>query len=73
MVEVNLTGSNVSFIPGLPSVKAKVLGVVGSEYLLHQEYDTQNERGEWVHVIKEYQRDKWFIDRYWLDNLRLSM
>jgi hypothetical protein len=74
MAEVNLTGSRVSFIPGIPSVKAEVLGIVnGNQYLLHQEYDTFNERGEWVHVIKEYQRDKWFIDTYWADNIRLSV
>lgn len=70
---MNLTGRSVSFIPGVPSVKATVLGVVGDDYLLHHEYDTFNERGEWVHVIKEYQRDRWFIHTYWLDNLRLSM
>ena len=61
---MNLTGLNVSYMLGVPSLKAWVLGVVGSCYLLHQEYDTINDNGEKVHVIKEFQRDKWFIDSY---------
>jgi hypothetical protein len=69
---MNLVGKDVSYIPGVPSIKATVLGTVHGQYLLHQEYDTFNEKGEWVHVVKEFQRDKWFIDCYWLDNIRLS-
>jgi hypothetical protein len=62
---MNLTGLKVSYMIGVPSLKALVVGVVyGDQYLLRQEYDTFNERGEWVHVIKQFQRDKWFIDTY---------
>jgi hypothetical protein len=62
---MTLVGLFVSYMLGVPSLKAKVLGVVsGNQYLLRQEYDTFNERGEWVHVIKQFQRDKWFIDSY---------
>lgn len=68
-----LVGCYVSYMLGVPSLKAQVIGEVGSNYLLHQEYDTQNERGEWVHVTKEFQRDKWFIESYWVDNSRLSL
>jgi len=64
---MNLIGQYVPYILGVPSVKALVLGVVGDDYLLRQEYDTFNDRGEWVHVIKEYQRPVYFIDAYWCD------
>jgi hypothetical protein len=64
---VDLTGEQVPYITGIPSVKAWVLGVVAENYVLKQEYMTQDERGKWVHVEKEYYRSKRFIDGYWLD------
>ena len=74
MNSMNLTGRHVPFMIGVPSVTAKVLGIIpGPQYYLRQEYDTQNDKGEWIHVINEFQRSKDFIDRYWLDNLRISM
>ena len=70
---ITMEGKFVSYMIGVPSLKALIIKTVGDQYLLRQEYDTQNERGEWIHVIKEFQRDRWFIDTYWVDNLRLSM
>jgi hypothetical protein len=62
-----MIGYQVPFIIGVPSVRALVLGVIGDDYLLHQEYDTQNDRGEWIHVVKEFQRPRQFIEDYWCD------
>jgi hypothetical protein len=70
---IDLIGQEVSYMIGVPSLKATVLGVVGNDYLLHQEYDTINDRGEKIHVIKEFQRPIYFIRDYWLDNTRLSL
>jgi hypothetical protein len=65
-IHPHLVGLFVSYMIGVPSLKAEVIGLTQdrSQYLLRQEYDTFNDRGEWVHVIKEFQRDKWFIDSY---------
>jgi hypothetical protein len=42
-----------------------VIGIVSKDqYLLRQEYDTQDDRGVWIHVIKEFQRPKGFIENY---------
>ena len=60
-------GTAVPYIIGVPSVKAVILGVTGGDYLLRQEYDRINEQGEWEHVIKEYQREIWFINSYQAD------
>jgi hypothetical protein len=58
-------GLYVSYIIGVPSVKAMVIGIVlNDQYLLRQEYDTQDERGVWIHVTKEFQREKDFIESY---------
>jgi hypothetical protein len=65
-------GTMVPYIIGIPSVRAKVLGLVGDNYVLRQEYETQDERGKWIHVKKDYYREKDFIDGYWLDTARLS-
>lgn len=64
----------VPFILGVPSVKAQVIGESGDGfcYVLHQEYDTQNDNGEWIHVTKNYYREKWFIESYWMDNAGAS-
>lgn len=68
---MNLTSLFVPYIIGIPSTKAQVLGIINDDqYLLRHEYDTFNERGDWVHVIKEFQRDKWFIDTYYQDRVR---
>ena len=64
-------GVRVPYIIGIPSVKAVVLGVVEDYYVLRQEYDTQDERGEWIHVEKYYYRDKGFINSYWFDTTYL--
>lgn len=68
-----LVGESVSYMIGVPSLKATVLGTVGKNYLLHQEYDTVNDNGENIHVTKEFQRNKNFIDAYWIDNTRLPL
>ena len=68
---MDLTGKYVPYMLGVPSVKALVIGTVRDQYVLRQEYDTQNERGEWIHVIKDYYRPVYLINDYWLDNLRL--
>ena len=75
---MNLTGLFVSYILGVPSVKAEVIGLVGDNYVLLQEYDTVDDGGNKIHVKKEYYRNKWFIDSYhedqfedWCDSVRL--
>jgi hypothetical protein len=65
---VDLTGEVVPYIIGIPSVKAGVLGIVADNYVLKQMYITQDEKGKWVHVEKEYYRSKRFIDDYWCDH-----
>ena len=65
-------GTFVPYIIGVPSVKAEVLGIVGDNYVLRQEYNTQNEKGEWEHVKKDYYREKGFIEGYWLDTIGLA-
>jgi hypothetical protein len=67
---MDLTGKYVPYMLGVPSVKALVLGTVRDQYVLRQEYDTQNERGEWIHVIKDYYRPIYLIEMYWLDSFR---
>ena len=62
-----MIGQMVSYLLGIPSLKALVIGEVRDQYVLHQEYDTINDNGEKVHVTKEFYRDKWFIESYWLD------
>ena len=64
-------GAFVPYIIGVPSVKAKVLGLVGENYVLRQEYDVLNEEGEWEYVKKDYYRERKFIERYWADTIRL--
>ena len=64
-------GTVVPYILGIPSVRAEVVGMSGDYYVLLQEYDTQNEQGEWVHVKKYYYRTKWFIESYWCDTTGL--
>ncbi|MBW2645218.1 MAG: hypothetical protein JRE23_03380 [Deltaproteobacteria bacterium] len=63
-------GTFVPYIIGIPSVRAEVLGLVGENYVLRQEYDFVNEEGKWEHVKKDYYRDKKFIEGYWLDTIR---
>jgi len=65
-----LVGLHVPYIIGIPSVRAEVLGLVGENYVLRQEYDFLNEEGKWEHVKKDYYRDKKFIEGYWLDTFR---
>jgi hypothetical protein len=65
-----INGTFVPYIIGVPSVRAEVLGLVGENYVLRQEYDIINEEGKWEHVKKDYYRDKKFIDGYWLDTVR---
>jgi hypothetical protein len=60
-------GTFVPYIIGVPSVRAKVLGLVGDNYVLLQEYDTIDEGGNEIHVKKEYYRDKTFVEMYWCD------
>ena len=69
---LDLTGKYVSYMLGVPSVKALVMGTVRDQYVLRQEYDKLNDNGEWIHVIKEYFRPIYLINMYWLDNFRLS-
>jgi hypothetical protein len=66
------TGTFVPYIIGIPSVRAEVLGLVGENYVLRQEYDFLNEEGKWEHVKKDYYRDKKFIDGYCRDIIRLA-
>jgi hypothetical protein len=63
-------GAMVPYIIGVPSVRAEVLGLVGDNYVLRQEYDVINEEGILEHVKKDYYREKKFIDMYWADTLR---
>jgi hypothetical protein len=65
-------GATVSYMLGVPSLKALVIAKVRDQYLLHQEYDTVDDNGRKLHVIKEFQRPCYIIDDYWIDNLRLS-
>jgi hypothetical protein len=60
-------GSHVPFLLGMPSVRARVIGVTETQYVLKQCYETQNYKGEWVDVVKYYQRDRYYIDAYWAD------
>jgi hypothetical protein len=62
--------TRVPYILGIPSVRAEVLGLVGENYVLRQEYDFLNEEGKLEHVKKDYYRDKKFIEGYWLDTFR---
>ena len=62
-----MTGLFVPYILGVPSVRAEVIGEVDDCYVLRQEYDLLNERGEWEHVIKDYYREKEYIRSYWID------
>ena len=65
---MTLLNCMVPFIPGLPSIRARVVGVSpDDQYILFQEYDTQDKRGKWIHVKNYYYRDRHFIDSYWLD------
>jgi hypothetical protein len=61
----------VPYIIGVPSVRAKVMGLVGDNYVLLQEYNTIDEGGNKVHVKKYYYRNQWFIESYWADTFRL--
>lgn len=63
----HLVGYHVPFWIGIPSVTALVIGIVGDSYVLQQDYDTHDERGEWIHVTKTYYRGREFINSYWLD------
>jgi hypothetical protein len=65
-------GTFVPYILGIPSVKAEVMGLVGDNYVLLQEYDKIDEGGEEIHVKKYYYRNQWFIESYWNDTLRYS-
>jgi hypothetical protein len=60
-------GTFVPYILGVPSVRAEVLGLVGDNYVLLQEYDTIDEGGKEIHVKKEYYRDKRYVEMYWCD------
>lgn len=64
---ISLVGTWVPYIIGVPSVKAYILGIIAGNYVLKQEYMTQDEGGKWIHVKKEIYRDKKFIDAYWCD------
>ena len=66
-------GLFVPYIIGAPSVTAEVIGLVGNNYVLIQEYDAINEEGVLEHVKKEYYRDRRFIEDYWTDTVRLSL
>jgi hypothetical protein len=68
-----IIGESVSYMLGVPSLKALVIAKVRDQYLLHQEYDTVDDNGRKVHVTKEFQRPCYIIDDYWADNLRLSL
>jgi hypothetical protein len=63
-------GKFVPYIIGVPSVRALVIGLVGDNYVLRQEYDVINEEGKWEHVKKDYYRNRRFIESYWLDTIR---
>jgi hypothetical protein len=69
---IQLIGLFVPYIIGIPSVRVEVLGLVGENYVLRQEYDVINEEGNWEHVKKDYYRDRWFIESYWADTVRLA-
>jgi hypothetical protein len=60
-------GTFVPYILGVPSVRAEILGLVGDNYVLLQEYDEQDERGVWIHVKKEYYRNQTYVEMYWCD------
>lgn len=64
---IDLIGTEVSYIIGVPSIKALVLGVVGDNYVLKHKYITQNTDGKWVYVEKEMYREKNFIESYWIN------
>jgi len=66
-------GKFVPFLLGMPSVRAKVIGVVGKCYVLHQCYETQNQKGAWIIVDKIYYRDRHFIESYWADTIGLPL
>ena len=66
-----LVGHMVSFLIGLPSVKAMVIHLTeDGQYILQQDYDTQDRTGKWIHVTNIYYRERWFIDNYWTDTHR---
>lgn len=69
---IDLIGYKVPYIIGITTVRARVIGVTEDDenYVLVQEYDTQDERGVWIHVKKEYYRSKRFINDYWSDLIR---
>jgi hypothetical protein len=64
-------GTFVPYIIGVPSVRAKVVGLVGDNYVLLQEYDILDEGGNRVHVKKHYYRNRWLIESYWVDTAGL--
>jgi hypothetical protein len=75
MVQLNngLVGHMVSFQIGMPSVKAMVMDISkDGQYILQQDYQTKDNKGEWINVRKIYYRDRYLIDAYWADNARLS-
>ena len=70
MAQDKMIGRLVPFLLGMPSVKARVIGKTkNDQYVLFQQYTTQNSRGEWIDVEKTYYRDCYYIRDYWSDTV----
>lgn len=65
-----LVGHMVPFLLGMPSVLAMVMDISqDGQYILQQDYDTINRKGEHIHVTNIYYRDRKFIEGYWSDTI----
>ena len=65
-----MIGKMVSYMLGVPSLKALIIAKVRDQYLLHMEYDTLDDNGRTIHVTKEFQRPCYIIDDYRSDLIR---
>lgn len=64
-----MIGRSVPFLLGLPSITAVVIAETDhGQYKLQQDFDTQDERGRWIHVTNYYYRDREFIDVYYQES-----
>lgn len=63
-------GTFTPFMVGLDTVKAEVIGLVrdGEQYMLYQQYETQNDHGKWVMIRRYFQRDRYTIEGLYRDS-----